>query len=582
MNNKIKKLIIKLSNYINYHNYRYYILNKPIISNYEYDKQFNKLIKLENKYNYYYKYTPTKRFNNNILTNNKKFKIIKHYYKMYSINNVYNKKELLLWIKNINNKIGKNNNYICELKYDGIAISIIYKYGVLNNAITRGDGKYGNKIINNILYIKNIPYYIKKIKKIKFFDIKGEIVYSKKNFTILNKKRIKKGEKKFSNPRNAANGTIHNMNNKNIYYKKKLEFIPYFIYTNDKKFNLNINNQFKSIEFLNNYFFKFPQKSYKLCINNDDIINYIYYWENNVNKSKYPIDGIVIKINNFNIQKKLKYNNIFHKWCIAYKFKDKEYITKLKKVLFTIGKSGLIVPIVKFTPIKISGTIVKKATLYNSNIFYKYNLSINDKIIIKKSGNIIPKIIKNINYKIKKNYKYINFPLYCPSCYNLLNKVENKIYCLNNKKCITQQIEIIKHFISKNAMNIKINKNLIKKLLLYKIIKDITDLYNLNIYDFMLVNTTYKEAKRIVLEIKKSKNKSFSSVLFSLCIPNIGKYISNKIEKKYNSIDNFLKDIKNNNIKIDNLGVKTIKKIKIFLKNNIIIIKKLKKIGLNI
>ncbi|WGH25417.1 MAG: NAD-dependent DNA ligase LigA [Candidatus Shikimatogenerans bostrichidophilus] len=581
---KIKLLIIKLSKYINYHNYRYYILNKPIITNYEYDKIFKKLIKLEKKYKIYYKYTPTKNLNNNILINNNKFNIVKHFFRMYSINHVYNKKNLLLWINNIKNKIGKNNKYICELKYDGLAISIIYKYGKLKTAITRGDGKYGNVILKNILYIKNIPFFLKEIKHIKLFDIKGEIVYSKKNFIFLNKVRKTNGKKKFSNPRNAANGSIHNMkyDKLNILYKKKLEFIPYFIYTKNKNFNKNIYNQLKSIKFLKSFFLKFQKKSYKLCKTNDDIINYINYWENNINKSKYPIDGIVIKINNFNIQKKLKSNNVFHKWCIAYKFKDKEYITTLKNVYYTIGKSGIIVPIVKFYPIKISGTIVKQATLYNSNIFFKHNLSIKDKIIIKKSGNIIPKIIKNINHKIKKNYKYINFPLYCPSCYSFLKKENNKIYCVNNKKCITQILERFKHFIGKNAMNIKINKNILKKFLLNKIIKNISDLYTLKVSHFMLVNTTYKEAKRIVIEIKQSKDQSFARVLYSLCIPNIGIYISNKIENKYNSIDKLLIDINNKNINIDNLGEKTIIEIKKYYKSNLILIKKLKKIGLNI
>ncbi|WGH25782.1 MAG: NAD-dependent DNA ligase LigA [Candidatus Shikimatogenerans bostrichidophilus] len=579
MNKKIKKKIINLSNYINYHNYRYYILNKPIISNYEFDKKLNKLIKLEKKYKFYFKNSPTKSLNNSILTTNKNFKIIKHYYKMYSINNVYNKKNFIIWKKNIDKKIGKKKYYICELKYDGIAISIIYKYGKLNNAITRGDGKYGNVVIKNILNIKNIPKYIKKIKNIKIFDIKGEIVFSKKNFFILNKKRIKDYKKKFSNERSAANGIIHSYKN-DIFYKKKLEFIPYFTYTNDT--SIKINNQFKSIKFLEKFIFKFQKKSYLLCKSSKSIISFIDYWEKNIFKSKYPIDGIVIKINDLNIKKRLKYNNIFHKWCIAYKFKDKEYITKLINVNFYIGKSGIIVPVINFNPIIINGTIVKRASLYNSNIFNSYNLSINDKIVIKKSGNIIPKIIKNINYKKKKNYKYIYFPLYCPCCNKILKKKNNKLFCYNEDKCKSQKIEKIKHFISKYAMNIKIKKKIIKKLFLYKIINDITDLYNLKINDFLNFKLSYKESNIIINEIENSKKKKISNILFSLCIPNIGKYISNKIEKKYNNLYDLLNDIKKKKIK--NFGITTINNIKKFFKKkkNIIIIKKLIKFGIKI
>ncbi|WGH26137.1 MAG: NAD-dependent DNA ligase LigA [Candidatus Shikimatogenerans bostrichidophilus] len=584
MNKKIKKYIIILSKFINYHNYRYYILNKPKISNYEFDNKFNLLIKLENKYNYFYKYSPTKKLNNNLFL--KKFKIIKHIYKMYSIKNVYNKEEFLKWKNNIDKKINKKNDYICELKYDGIAISIIYKYGKLNNAITRGDGIYGNIVINNILYIKNIPKYIKKIKNIKFFDIKGEIVFSNKNFIIINNYQKKNGEKLFSNPRSAVNGIIHNNKKNNIYIKKKLDFIPYYIYTNNNNYNIKINNQFKTIKFLEYLYFNFKKKSYKLCKNNKEIINYINYWEKNKYNSLYPIDGIVIKLNNFNIKNKLKYNNIFHKWCIAYKFKDKNFITKIIKIYFYIGKTGIIVPVVYFKSIIINGTNIKKASLYNSNIFNKYKLSFNDKIIIKKSGNIIPKIVKNLNYKKKiKNYKYINFPLYCPSCNNFLKKKNKIYYCNNNEKCKKQIIEKIKHFLSKEAMNIKINKNIINKLFLYKKLNNLSDLFFLKKKDFKKIKITDNEINRILNEINLSKkNKKFYNILFSLCIPNIGKYISKKINKKYKNFNTLLNDIKNKKIKYNNFGKKNIYNIKKFFKKkkNILILKKLKKIGLNI
>ncbi|WGH24862.1 MAG: NAD-dependent DNA ligase LigA [Candidatus Shikimatogenerans bostrichidophilus] len=575
-----KRRIIELSKNINYHNYRYYILNNPIITNYKYDILLKKLINLENKYNYKYKYSPTKKLINNLFTNKKK---IKHYYKMYSINNVYNKDELIKWLNNINKKLSitdnKNNNYICELKYDGLAISLIYKYGFLKQASTRGNGKYGNNILKNILILKKIPYFFKEIKDIKIFDIKGEIVYSKKNFNYLNKIKIKNKLNPFSNPRNAANGVIHNINNNDTIYNKKLDFIPYFIYTNNKKFNYKFNNQYLSIKFLDKLFFKFQKKSYKLCKNYKDIINFINYWEKNINKSIYPIDGIVIKINDFNIQKKIKYNNIFHKWCIAYKFKDKVYETTLKKIDYTIGKSGIIVPIINFTPIVINGTIIRKASLYNSNIFFKHNLSIGDKIFIKKSGNIIPKLVKNITNK--KN-KIVKFPKYCPSCKKLLNKINNKIYCLNKDKCNLQKLEIFKHFISKNAMDIKINKNILEKLLNKKIIKSIIDFYKLTIKDLIRLNVTEKESNKIINSIYKSKNKNISNVIYSLSIPNIGFYMSKIIGNKYKTISDFIYDI-NNNIDKINIGDKRFNQIKIFFnKNKINIIKKLKNIGFNI
>lgn len=585
MKKEIKKRLKKLINYINYHNYKYYVLNKPTITNYKYDKKLNKLIKLEKKYKFYYKNSPTQKFNKNIIIR-KNFKIYKHKYKMFSINHVYNLKNLLLWKKKLDNKLNTTQkyNYISELKYDGIAISIIYKNGKLNNAVTRGNGRKGNIVLKNIFYIKNIPNYIKEIKNIKYFDIKGEIVYSKKNFNFLNKERKKQKKKKFSNPRNAVNGIMHNIRNHkiDILAKKKLSFMPYFIYTNSKKFNIKNNSQIKNIKFLKNFFF-FQKKSYKLCKNKNYIIKYIKYWEtNNKDKSIYPIDGIVVKLNDLNLQKQIKYNNIYHKWCIAYKFKDKKYITKLQSIYFTIGKSGIIVPIVKFKKIKISGTIVKKASLYNSNIFNKYKLSINNSILIKKSGNIIPKIIKNFD-KRKHNQLKINFPLYCPSCKTLLKKKKKIIYCLNSYKCFKQKIEKFKHFISKNGMNIKIKNNILEKLLKSKKIKYISDLYKLKLYDLILYYS-YKEAKRVLLEIENSKNNKFYNLFYSLCIPNIGIFISKKISKKYNNIYNILKDIKVNKFKINNIGIKIINNINFFFlqKRNIYIIKKLQKIGFKI
>ncbi|MDH3003736.1 MAG: NAD-dependent DNA ligase LigA [Candidatus Shikimatogenerans sp. JK-2022] len=583
MKTKIKNYIDKLSKYINLHNYNYYILNKPTISNYKYDKKINLLINLEKKYNYYYKNTPTKKLINNLIKKN----IIKHFFKMYSIKNIYSLKDFKKWKNNIEKKIGNNNNYICELKYDGIAISLIYKYGILKYGITRGDGIYGNEITKNILYIKNIYKKLNKIKHIKILDIKGELVYSKKNFNIINKIKKKNGQKIFSNPRNAVNGIIHSLDNKKyLIYKKYLEFIPYYIYTNDINYNKIIKNQFDTIKFLKNLNFKFTKKSYKLCKKIKYIKKYIYYWNKNFNNSLYPIDGIVIKINNFIKKKKLKNNNVFHKWCIAYKFKDKNYITKVKKVKFYIGKSGIIVPVVLFKKIIINGTIIKKSTLYNSNIFKKFHLSYKDKINIIKSGNIIPKIIKNITYENGKknfNYKYINFPLYCPSCKIFLKKKNKKLYCSNNK-CSFKKIEKIKHFISKNAMNIKIKNNIIIKLFNLKIINNFIDLLTLKKKDLNLLKITKNEKNKILTEIKKSINNKFSNILFSLSIPNIGKYISKKIENKYNNLFSFLRDINNNNIKLKNFGKKKINNIKKFFKekNNLKQIKKIKKLGFKI
>ncbi|BDT61477.1 MAG: DNA ligase [Flavobacteriales endosymbiont of Rhyzopertha dominica] len=575
MNNKIKNKIIDLSKKINYYNYRYYIINKPLIENYKYDKLLKKLIILEKKYNYYYKNSPTKSLNNNLFK--KKFLIIKHYFKMFTIKNVYNKKNLILWKNKIEKKINKKTNYICEFKYDGIAISIIYKYGKIKNAITRGNGKSGNEVINNVINIRNIPKYINKIKNIKFFDIKGEIVISKKNFIIINNYKKKNKKKIFSHPRNAVNGIIHTKTKKNNKLIKYLTFIPYYIYTKNKNFLIKINNQLKSIKYLEYLNFKFQKKSYKICNNEKEILKYIGYWEKNINKSLYPIDGIVIKINSFKLKNKLKNNNIFYKWCIAYKFKEKKYITKVKKIIFLIGKSGIIVPVVNFKNIIIDGTIIKKATLYNSNIFEKYNLSINDKIVIIKSGNIIPKIIKNLNNKKYYNYKNINFPLYCPCCNIFLEKKNKILYC-KNENCNIKRIEKIKYFIK--IMNIKINKNIINKLLLNNKLKNITYIYKLKIKDLLLINVTKKESIRIINEIKDSKNNKYYKILLSLNIPGIGKYIIYKIKNKYNNIKELLYDIKNNIINI--LNKNNINNIKTYFKKNINIIKKLRKIGLKI
>ncbi len=562
--NKIKKKILKIRKKIKIYSYYYFYKNKNIISNEKYDFLLKKLEKLEKKYPLFKcKNSPTKKIYYKFI---KKFSIKKHNIPMLSIKNFYSFNKIKKYINKFK-KIYKIKNFCCELKIDGMAISLIYKNNLLYKSLTRGNGIYGENVIKNIKYINSIPKYINSKDKIYNLEIRGEIYISKKNFLKINK------NKKFSNSRNIVSGTIRHLNKK-VVKKRKLSFIAYDIIINNNR--KNYLTQYDSLKKIKKLGFKIDKKT-KLLNNIDNIKKYYNKIKKNKKKIKFNIDGIVIKINNKFIQEKIKNNNKYIKWCIAWKFKSKKKISKVKNINFEISKNGIIIPIIIIKKIKIQGVKIKKINFYNLNYLNKTKINIGDNVIIERSGNVIPKIIKVIK-KNKKKY-LINK---CPFCNKKINTNEKIPKCYYNK-CYGKLINNIVFFCSKEAFNIiGLGKKIIKKLIKYKCIKNITDIFNISKKKLTKIpKIKNKLSNKIISSINISKKKiKLSNIINSLSIPNIGKYSSIKISKNIKSFKNFLKLTKKNIFCLKQISKKKRISIIKFLskKKNIIFLNKLNKI----
>ncbi len=567
-NKKIKKKIKIIKEKLKNFSIYYFNKNKNLISDEKYDFLLKKLEKIEKKYpKLIDKNSPTKKI---IYKLNKKFKIKKHNINMLSIKPFYYKEEIYKYIKKIKKKYNIND-FCCELKIDGVAISLIYINNNFSKAFTRGNGIYGEDITNNIKYVESIPKKINYKNKIINLEIRGEIYINKKNFIKINKK------KKFSNSRNLTSGTIKLLNKKEI-KKRKLSFIAYDIIINYSrkifiKQNISL-NKIKELGFN-------IDKNTKILNNINKIQKYYKYIENKRKKLNFDIDGIVIKINNKYIQKKIGQNNKYIKWAIAWKFKSKKKKTKILKIKYKISKNGTIIPIAKIKPILIDKTKINNVNLYNLNYLNKLNINEKDIIIVERKGDVIPKIIKIIKKKKYSKKLIINK---CPFCKKKININEKIPKCYSNLECPEQFKKTIIHFISKKAFNIKnLGKKTISKLIKNKKIKSIIDIFKINKKKLLNIK---KIKKKMSYKILKSiyfskKNIQLNNLIYSLSIPNIGEYTSKILSKKIKNFKEFIYINKNKFRKIKNISNLKKKSILIFLKNNINLLIKLNNILFN-
>ncbi|WP_115955981.1 NAD-dependent DNA ligase LigA [Candidatus Purcelliella pentastirinorum] len=570
----MKKIIKELKKKIKYHEYLYYVLNEPKISDETYDNMLKKLSKLEKKNPHLIKKnSPTIKITGQI---NKKFKKITHKIPMLSLKNIYKKKDFLNFKNYLKKKLSKKKiiNLCCELKIDGLAVSIIYKNGILKKAATRGDSEIGEDITNNIKTIKKIPLKITANNIPKYLEIRGEVFISKKNFELLNKQKKKKI---FSNPRNMAAGSLRQLNPK-ITEKRKLEFICYNV--NLKKEKIKTNSHFKTLIMAKKWGIPICKHT-KIYNKTKDILNYYSKKLKKKNKLNIDVDGIVIKINNKKYQKKLGETTKFPRWAVAYKFPSDETETKIIKIKFQIGRTGIITPIAQLIPILLSGSIIKNVNLYNIKEIKRLKINIGDSIILKKAGNVIPKIVKVIKKNKINKKEIINIPNKCPGCNNDL-KIKNNlsiIKCTSGLKCKAQLKAYLKYFISKQSYNIiGLGNKTIDKLIENKIIKSSIDILNLNINMLTNINNIkIKKAKQIIKSINQAKKIKFSNFLYSLNINGLGKTNAKNIATKLNSVKRFLNVNFKKLISIKKIGKKTAKNIIKYIYKNKKIIKKLNK-----
>ena len=573
MNPEIK--INHLRDELHHHNHLYYVKNSPIISDYEFDKKLNELIELENKFPEFKDInSPTMRVGSSL---SNEFNGVNHNFQMYSLENSYSIDDLKEWEKRIKKKLGiENISYCCELKLDGVSVSLSYKNGNFVQGLTRGDGITGDDITENLKTINTIPL---KIKNHLNFDIRGEVVIEKSDFEKLNQDRFSMGQQPYMNPRNTASGSIKLIKSEEV-KKRPLKCYSFQVVGESLPFK----TQIESLNFGIESGFNVSQ-TFKFCKNLNEVVNYLEFWEKNKESNNFEIDGVVIKVNKLNFQKELGFTSKFPRWAIAYKFKTEQAITQLINVTYQVGRTGAVTPVANLEPILLNGTIVKRASLHNSDQIDKLNLKYDDYVIVEKGGEIIPKITNVVLSRRSENSRKIIFKKKCPSCDSELVKSEAQHYCLNKKNCHPQILGKIKHFISRKAMNIEgFGTETIERLLEKKLINDFSDIYKLNLNDLInLERMAKKSAENLISAIEKSKYQPFEKVLFGLGIRYVGETVSKKITSKISDIDKLMKLSVDDLLKIEEIGDKiALSLVKYFGdEDNIEQIKRLKEIGLN-
>lgn len=576
-NENVKKEIEELTNKINKYNASYFNDSNSVLSDYEYDCLLDELNKLEEQYPEYK--LPTSPLNNNGETHSNKFKKVNHKIPMLSLKKTYSFEEIEQFIKTIN-KSFSNITYVCELKLDGISIDAHYINNKLKTLSTRGDGYTGDDITHNASYISNLPLEINS--DIKDIHFRGEAIMKLSDFNSANTiLKSNNSNEILSNPRNTASGTLKLTYDTPKKNNRILTAYFYSIILNNTS-DLNISTQIETLKILKN--FNLPiSNTYKLCKNINDIIDYINFYETEKANIDIPIDGIVIKINENKYYDTFGYTNKHPRWAIAYKYKPKATSTKLINIEYTVGRTGLITPVANFEPVKIGGTIIKKATLHNIQEITRLGIRENDNVLIKKSGEIIPKIIGIDITKRNINNKKIKEIEYCPSCNEKLIQKNNLIYC-PNKNCKNRIIESIKHFVSKEAMDIKcIGDKIIKDFYERNIIKSITDIYKIKFRDIVrLPGFSTLSTKKLIDEINNSKNQPLYRLIYGIGIEGVGIAVAKKLVEEFNSIDNIIKSSTDDILKVKLIGDEIANNIKVFFQDNenIKMLKEFKELGL--
>ena len=583
-----RKKITNLREEIEYHNKLYYDDNENIISDYDYDLKMNELISLEKEFpEFLISTSPSLKVGGKIT---KDFQTFKHNTPMLSLSNTYSNNDLDDFDKRIKKLLKTDDiEYVCELKYDGVAISILYEKNKLKRAITRGDGKYGDDISNNALTIKTLPIKLNSEKTLDI-EVRGEAFISKSNFKFLNKEKEKNNEQLFSNPRNTASGSLKLQDSSEVAKRK----INCFIYSLNSEID-GINTQEDGLNYLKKIGFNVP-KTYEKCRNIDEVKSYIEKWEEKRNLLDVETDGIVIKINNLEYQKILGNTSKSPRWAIAYKYKAESKITRVKEILFQVGRTGAVTPVAILEPVQIGGSIVKRASLHNHNEIKRLDVRINDYVNIEKGGEIIPKITSVLKDKRGIDSKKFLFTKNCPSCGSELIIENNQAvsYCKNDVLCKPQIYGRIEHFISKNAMDIEhIGPETIKGLVDKEIIKNVSGLYKIKFED--IINLEFKlneegkvrslkekSCNNIIDSIEISKNKPFSNLLFALGIRYVGKTTSEKLTNHFKNIDNLINANFDEIISVEEVGDKIAEStVKFFSNNeNIELVNNLKRSGL--
>ncbi len=594
---RIAELTAKLNNY----NYHYYVLSESLISDYDFDLLLKELEHLEKQFPHLTDAnSPTKKVGGAIT---KEFQTVKHKYPMLSLGNTYNEGDLLEFDNRIKKAIGDNFNYVAELKFDGLAISLTYQKGKLIRAVTRGDGTQGDDVTANVKTIKSIPHQLKAGNYPDEFEIRGEIFMHKKTFEKLNSNLRKElelkgldedeiAEKLYKNPRNFASGTLKQQDSTEV-AKRPLDAFLYFLYSDFPV----AESHYESLKIAASWGFQVSDH-YRLCNNLEDVLAFIQKYDTERKNLGYEIDGVVIKVNNYQQQDELGFTAKTPRWAISYKYKTERAVTKLIKVTYQVGRTGAITPVANLTPVLLAGTTVKRASLYNADEIERLNLFEHDTVFVEKGGEIIPKIVGVDESKRDENAVAVNYITHCPECNTLLQRKEGDAlhYCPNESGCKPQLKGRIEHFIGRKAMNIdSLGAETVSGLFDKGLIKNYGDLYDLKPEDLLNVefevgeeeekkkrSLKEKSVQNILDGIEASKKIPFERVLFAMGIRLVGETVAKKLAQHFQSIDNLMQaDLERLN-SIHEIGDKIAMQVAVFFKdeNNLKVVEKLKEKGL--
>ncbi|MCX7917937.1 MAG: NAD-dependent DNA ligase LigA [bacterium] len=568
-----KERIEELVKLINYYNYMYYVENNPVISDYEYDQLYKELLELEEKFpQYKLPDSPTQKVGGKPL---EEFKTVEHKIPMLSMDNTYSDEELIEFDAKIKRMVDvRDVDYVVELKYDGVAVSLHYKNGEFFLGVTRGDGFRGDDITENLRTIKTLPLKIKYKEPI---EVRGEVYMRKDDFEKLNKERKEKGEVLFANPRNATAGSLKLLDPKLVAQRNLQIFIYQGFLNNGPKTHWEV------LEFLKNI--GFPVSPYrKHCKNIKEVIEYCNEWQDKRFSLPYNIDGMVIKVNSLDLQKNLGTTTKSPRWAVAYKFPAEQVSTIVKDVIVQVGRTGTLTPVAILEPVLVSGTTVSRATLHNFDEIKRLGVKIGDRVFVEKSGEIIPKVVKVIPEVRKGNEKDIQIPTECPVCGSKVvkDREEVAIRC-PNIRCPAQVKERIIHFASRDAMDIEgLGEKWVNIFVDNKLLSDYGDIYYLKYEDLIKLERMGDKSVRNLLEaIEKSKTRPFANLIYALGIRHIGIHASEILADEFTSIDEIKKASLEKLSSIPEIGPIMAESIKDFFSNeeNLKVIEKLRKAG---
>ncbi|WP_121957514.1 NAD-dependent DNA ligase LigA [Petrotoga sp. 9PWA.NaAc.5.4] len=575
----VKKRYEQLKAEIEEHNYRYYVLADPIISDQEYDKLFRELLEIEKKYpELKAPDSPSQRIGGTVLEG---FNKVAHSVPMLSLDNTYNEEEIMEFHKRVLKNSNRNNvDYLCELKIDGVSVAIRYVNGLLDLALTRGDGLIGEDITENVKTVASIPL---KLRKNIDIEVRGEIYMPIKEFVRINVEREEKGLSIFANPRNATAGTLKLLDSTEVAKRKLNSFIYYIIFPE----NYGLKTQEEALTFLKELGFR-VNLNYKKAENINEVIDFWKKWNSMRRELEYEADGIVVKVNEFDIQRILGETVRSPRWAIAFKFQAEQKEAKLVKVKFQVGSTGIITPVAEFSPIRLEGTIVKRASLHNFDYVKERDIREGDYVIVEKAGGIIPQVIGPVKEKRTGEEKIIEPPKECPVCGGKVGKIKSEevaIRCLN-PSCPEKLLRSLENFVSRECMNIQgLGEKLLKRMIDAGLIKDIADLYYLNDEKLRSLGKGIgdKIIQNILNQIEDSKNRDLYSLINALGIPNVGAKTAKDLAYHFKSIENLMNASFSDLVEIEGIGEDTARAIINFFSQEEVkkIIDKLKDAGVN-